>query len=350
MPDYYEVLGVSRSCSESDLRQAYRRKALEAHPDKNSHRIRDATIDFQAIGCAYSVLKDPASRARYDHSLRSREVHQAAYGQAAHETGHFDLGQANDLFREVFGAEFVEAMAEVAQRIAPHAEAVAISAMGVMGHFMDRATPVVAGVMQDAQRRAVSEQENRVRLANDDLKRCAERVAWRKRSVEECEAELSKYDAVCKTGRRQLIEQTKSFLCAWLRNHVCISGIGCAIIFLLWQVRGWWIFWFLFIPLVPMQMLLVLDCVLFCPRWVFAFYELFKQFSRDRCNREVYRERVVNSRMSLIDSREAEERARDKVRRMQIELASCREAGPSLNNVVTAGLSFLAEAFAPRGL
>lgn len=350
MPDHYEVLGVSRSCSESDLRQAYRKKALEAHPDKNPHRIREATIDFQAVGCAYSILKDPASRARYDRSLRTREVHQPAYGPAAHEPGHFDMGQADDLFREVFGAEFVEKMTEVAQRIAPHAEAAAISAMGAVGNLMERAAPVVSGVMQDAQRRAVSEQEHRVRLAEDHLKRCTERVAWRQRSVEQCEAELSKYDAVCKKGRDQLIEQTKCFLQAWLRNHVCISSIGCAIIFLVWQVRGWWIFWFLLIPLVPMQALLVLDCVLFCPRWASAFYELFQKCSRDRSNREVYRERVINSRTSLVDSREVEQRAMEKVRLMQVELASCREAGPSLNNVVTAGLSFLAETFAPRGL
>ena len=60
--DYYEILGVSKSASADDIKRAYRRLAMQHHPDK--HGGDDAK--FKEIGEAYEALKDPAKRSAYD--------------------------------------------------------------------------------------------------------------------------------------------------------------------------------------------------------------------------------------------------------------------------------------------
>lgn len=62
--DYYEVLGVSRNNSEEDIRKAFRKKALEYHPDRN--KSPDAEKTFKEINEAYQVLSDPNKRAQYN--------------------------------------------------------------------------------------------------------------------------------------------------------------------------------------------------------------------------------------------------------------------------------------------
>jgi molecular chaperone DnaJ len=63
--DYYEVLGVERHAAESDLKAAYRRLALEHHPDRNQGS-KDAEEKFKEAAEAYAVLSDPQKRAAYD--------------------------------------------------------------------------------------------------------------------------------------------------------------------------------------------------------------------------------------------------------------------------------------------
>ena len=62
--DYYEVLGVSRQDSEEEIRKAFRRKAMEYHPDRNKDP--NAEEKFKEINEAYQVLSDSAKRAQYD--------------------------------------------------------------------------------------------------------------------------------------------------------------------------------------------------------------------------------------------------------------------------------------------
>ena len=62
--DYYEVLGVSKDATETDLKKAYRRLALQFHPDKN--QAPGADDAFKSVSNAFTVLSDPEKRRRYD--------------------------------------------------------------------------------------------------------------------------------------------------------------------------------------------------------------------------------------------------------------------------------------------
>lgn len=74
--DLYDVLGLSQADAPSDeaIRKAYRKKALQYHPDKAAPRgDTDPNVVFQQIGFAYSVLSDPRRRKRYDATGSTRD-------------------------------------------------------------------------------------------------------------------------------------------------------------------------------------------------------------------------------------------------------------------------------------
>jgi molecular chaperone DnaJ len=99
--DYYEVLGVSRTADESELKSAYRKLAVKYHPDKNPG---DAAAEekFKEAAEAYAVLADPAKRSRYD-----RFGHAGVGAGAAGGPG-FDPSIFNEFgdFADVLGGMF----------------------------------------------------------------------------------------------------------------------------------------------------------------------------------------------------------------------------------------------------
>jgi len=97
MRDYYEVLGVQRDCDEAGLKSAFRKLAMEHHPDRNGG-CEDAAGRFKELNEAYSVLSDPQKRAAYD-----RYGHAGVNGNG---NGGAGFGDVHDIFNEVFGDVF----------------------------------------------------------------------------------------------------------------------------------------------------------------------------------------------------------------------------------------------------
>ncbi|KAI0836112.1 DnaJ-domain-containing protein [Hypoxylon sp. FL0890] len=64
--DYYDLLGVDRQAADEEIKKAYRRKALELHPDRNYGDVENATQKFAEVQAAYDILSDPQERAWYD--------------------------------------------------------------------------------------------------------------------------------------------------------------------------------------------------------------------------------------------------------------------------------------------
>ena len=100
--DYYEVLGLSRTASDEEIKKAYRKLALKYHPDKNPDDGRAAEERFKEISEAYQVLSDAERRGLYD-----RFGH-AAFAQGAPGGAGFDFGAGfediiGDLFGDFFG-------------------------------------------------------------------------------------------------------------------------------------------------------------------------------------------------------------------------------------------------------
>jgi len=96
--DYYEVLGVSKTASDSEIKKAYRRLAMKHHPDRNTE---DASSEarFKEAREAYEVLKDSAKRGAYD-----RFGHDGLRGGRA--GGGFGAEGFGDIFGDVFGDIF----------------------------------------------------------------------------------------------------------------------------------------------------------------------------------------------------------------------------------------------------
>src|SRR5260370_9515235 len=63
--DYYDLLGVGRTASADDIKKAYRKLAMQHHPDRNPGN-KDSERKFKDLSHAYDILKDPEKRAAYD--------------------------------------------------------------------------------------------------------------------------------------------------------------------------------------------------------------------------------------------------------------------------------------------
>jgi len=98
--DFYEILGISKNATESEIKKAYRKKAIEFHPDKNPGNM-EAEENFKTAAEAYEVLSDPQKKAKYDQ-----------YGHQAFESGghgggqHMNMDDIFSQFGDIFGGAF----------------------------------------------------------------------------------------------------------------------------------------------------------------------------------------------------------------------------------------------------
>lgn len=97
--DYYEVLGVDRNASANDIKKAYRKMAIQYHPDKNPGD-KNAEEKFKEAAEAYSVLSDPDKKARYD---QFGFEGMNATGGGGFSGGGMDMNDIFSMFGDIFG-------------------------------------------------------------------------------------------------------------------------------------------------------------------------------------------------------------------------------------------------------
>src|SRR6266542_2913733 len=99
--DYYEILGVGRNSSEQEIKSAYRKLAMQYHPDKNPHSKDESTERFKEITEAYGILMDPQKRAAYD-----RYGHAGVSSSGGFQPDATIFADFEDIFGDFFGDFF----------------------------------------------------------------------------------------------------------------------------------------------------------------------------------------------------------------------------------------------------
>eukprot|EP00066_Takifugu_rubripes_P019872 XP_011609138.1 PREDICTED: dnaJ homolog subfamily B member 2 isoform X2 [Takifugu rubripes] len=108
MVDYYNVLGVSKTASQEDIKKAYRKLALKWHPDKNPDNKEEAEKKFKGVAEAYEVLSDKSKREAYDRYgsdiLRNAGSSSSEFSSDLPEFT-FTFRSPDEVFRDFFGGQ-----------------------------------------------------------------------------------------------------------------------------------------------------------------------------------------------------------------------------------------------------
>ncbi|XP_037344727.1 dnaJ homolog subfamily B member 2 isoform X1 [Pungitius pungitius] len=108
MVDYYNVLGVSKTASQDDIKKAYRKLALKWHPDKNPDNKEEAERKFKELAEAYEVLSDTSERDAYDRYGNDRVPHTGSSSSdfSSDFPGFtFTFRNPDEVFKEFFGSQ-----------------------------------------------------------------------------------------------------------------------------------------------------------------------------------------------------------------------------------------------------
>lgn len=98
--DYYEILGVDKGATAAEIKKAYRKRAIQYHPDKNPGD-KEAEDMFKKAAEAYEVLSDPAKKQRYD-----QYGHAAFEGGGGYSGGGMNMDDIFSQFGDIFGSAF----------------------------------------------------------------------------------------------------------------------------------------------------------------------------------------------------------------------------------------------------
>ena len=102
--DYYEILGVSKTATDDEIKKAYRQLAKKYHPDLNPNNP-EAEAKFKEAGEAYQILSNPETRAKYDQFGHAAFDAAGGYGGGGSGFGGFGF-DVNDIFDSIFGGGF----------------------------------------------------------------------------------------------------------------------------------------------------------------------------------------------------------------------------------------------------
>lgn len=103
--DYYEILGIEKNASEEDIKKAFRKLALQYHPDRNPGN-KSAEEKFKEINEAYQVLSDAQKRSQYDRFGTADFNGSEGFGGFGDFGGFSDFGGLGDIFESFFGGGF----------------------------------------------------------------------------------------------------------------------------------------------------------------------------------------------------------------------------------------------------
>jgi molecular chaperone DnaJ len=103
--DYYEILGVTKNASAPEIKKAYRKKAIQYHPDKNPGD-KTAESNFKKAAEAYEVLSDPNKKSKYDQFGHSAFDGAGGFGGGGGMNMDDIFSQFGDIFGSAFGSSF----------------------------------------------------------------------------------------------------------------------------------------------------------------------------------------------------------------------------------------------------